>query len=196
MPRNLETERLTLRRFNAGDVEHLVSLDQDPDVMRYINGGQPTPREQIADEILPHLLSYNERRDGLGYWAAIEKSTGLFAGWFHLRPSGTGEGDPELGYRLRRSVWRKGYATEGCLAIIESAFTALNCRRIVAEMLFVNKGARRVMEKCGLQHVRTYTPDFPGSFEDAELGDVEYAAERDSWLAWRAEHQELSDARL
>lgn len=181
----LETERMTLRRFTAADVDHLVALDRDPDVMRFINGGRPTPRVTVQNEMLPHLLSYYTQPGGFGYWAAVDRSTGLFIGWFHLRPAGDSAGtDPELGYRLRRSVWRKGYATEGCLAILRKAFTDLGCDRVVAEMLFVNRGARRVMEKCGLRQVRTYTSDWPDDFDGAELGDVEYAADRDDWLSW------------
>ena len=49
----LETERLILRRFTPDDVDLLVELDSDPDVMRYINGGRPTPREEIETDILP-----------------------------------------------------------------------------------------------------------------------------------------------
>nr|WP_239579051.1 GNAT family N-acetyltransferase [Microlunatus panaciterrae] len=180
---------MILRRFTAADVDHLASLDKDPDVMRYINGGRATSRQEIADEVLPSLLSYYNRPDGFGYWAAIEKSTGLFIGWFHLRPPGyTTDGAPEIGYRLRRSEWRKGFATEGCRALIRKAFTELGVERVVAEMLFVNKGARRVMEKCGMHHVRTFQSDWPDAFEGAELGDVEYAAERDDWLIWDKEN--------
>ncbi|MFD0598013.1 GNAT family N-acetyltransferase [Catellatospora coxensis] len=49
----LETARLILRRFTADDVDALYDLDADPAVTRYINGGRPTPREQVRDELLP-----------------------------------------------------------------------------------------------------------------------------------------------
>lgn len=45
----LETDRLTLRRFTEYDVDNLFDLNSDPEVMRYINGGKPTPREEIRD---------------------------------------------------------------------------------------------------------------------------------------------------
>src|SRR5256885_13740549 len=110
----LETERLILRRFTPDDVDNLVELDSDPDVMRFINGGRPTARARIVDEFLPAFLSYYERYAGFGFWAAIEKSSGAFVGWFHFRPAPESpEGEVELGYRLRKSVWGKGYATEG-----------------------------------------------------------------------------------
>jgi RimJ/RimL family protein N-acetyltransferase len=120
----LETERLVLRRFTGADLDLLVELDGDPEVMRYITGGRPTSREELRDEVLPAFLRYYQRSPGHGFWAAVEKATGQFLGWFHLRPpEGASPDEPELGYRLRRSAWGKGYATEGSRALIRMAFT-------------------------------------------------------------------------
>src|SRR3954462_3412580 len=105
----LETERLLLRRFTEDDVDNLVELDSDPDVMRFINGGRTTPRQEIESDVLPAFLDY-ERVAGYGFWAAIEKATGLFVGWFHFRPGKSAPpGEVELGYRLRKSAWGKGF---------------------------------------------------------------------------------------
>ena len=60
----LETDRLVLRQFTAADLDNLVELDSDPDVMRYITGGRPTPREHVRDEVLPAFLAYYERFAG------------------------------------------------------------------------------------------------------------------------------------
>jgi RimJ/RimL family protein N-acetyltransferase len=143
----LETERLTLRELTRDDVDNLVELDSDPEVMRYINGGRATPREVIEREELPAFI---RRSHGYGFWAAVEKATGEFVGWFHLRPREDGAADePELGYRLRRSAWGKGYATEGSRALIERAFTDLGAQRVWAETMVVNTASRRVMERRG-----------------------------------------------
>jgi RimJ/RimL family protein N-acetyltransferase len=83
----LETERLVLRQFTEHDVDELVELDGDPEVMHFITGGRTTPREEIEKEVLPAFLRYYERYTGYGFWAAIEKSTGQFIGWFHFRPA-------------------------------------------------------------------------------------------------------------
>jgi len=83
----LETERLLLRRFTEDDLENLVELDSDPEVMRFITGGRATPREEVANEILPAFLDHYERYAGYGFWAAVEKSTEGFLGWFHFRPA-------------------------------------------------------------------------------------------------------------
>jgi RimJ/RimL family protein N-acetyltransferase len=102
----LETERLVLRRFTTADVDNLVSLDADPDVMRFVNGGKPTSREEIENEFLPAFLGYYQRYQEYGFWAAIERSTGEFLGWFPFRPRDPAVPEQaELGYRLRKSAF-------------------------------------------------------------------------------------------
>lgn len=181
---SLATERLVLRRFTAADADLLVELDADPAVMRYITGGRATPRTEIEQEVLPHFVSYHRRAPGYGFWAAVEKSTGEFIGWFHFRPRRDGPADePELGYRLRQEAWGKGYAAEGSRALIDAGFRDHGVRRVVAETMVVNAASRRVMEKCGLRLVRTFFQPWPDAIEGEEHGDVEYAVTREEWEA-------------
>jgi RimJ/RimL family protein N-acetyltransferase len=183
----LETQRLVLRRFTTADVDNLVSLDADPDVTRFITGGIPTARDEIENEILPEFLGYYEQFEGYGFWAAIEKATGEFLGWFHFRPREEADpGEAELGYRLRKSAWGKGYATEGSRALISKGFTDFGVQRVVAETMVVHQASRRVMEKAGLTLVRTFHADWPYPIEGDELGDVEYALDRAVWERRRA----------
>jgi len=177
----LETERLVLRRFTGDDVDNLVELDSDPEVMRFITGGRPSSRAEIENVIMPAFLGYDERFGGLGFWAAVERSTGQFVGWFHLRPAEGAGDDVELGYRLRRSVWGKGYATEGSRAMIEKAFAEYGARRVFASTMVVNVASRRVMEKAGLRFVRIFHQPWPDRIEGEEEGDVEYALLRSEW---------------
>jgi RimJ/RimL family protein N-acetyltransferase len=115
----LETERLILRRFTPDDLGAIVALDADPAVMRYITGGQPPLPDDQPDLCLAYWLELYERGDAWGFWAAIERSSGAFVGWFHLRPNEEDPPDePELGYRLARSVWGRGYGTEGSIALV------------------------------------------------------------------------------
>lgn len=178
----LQTERLLLREFTADDVDHLVELDGDPDVMRFITGGLATSRQDIENETLPAFLAYYGRTPGFGFWAAIERATGDFLGWFHFRPApGHPADEPELGYRLRKSAWGKGYAAEGSRALIHKGFTEFGVRRILAETMVVNTASRRVMEKSGLALVRTFHADWPHPIPGDEHGDVEYALTREEW---------------
>ena len=179
----VETERLRLRRLTSGDVDNLTELDSDPQVMRFINGGRATPRDEIENDVLPALLSHYERYSGLGFWAVEEKSTGGFVGWFHLRPAeGAPAGEVELGYRLRRSAWGNGYATEGSRALIDKGFAELGVERVVASTMVVNAASRRVMEKAGLRFVRIFRQPWPDYIEGEEEGDVEYALLRSEWV--------------
>lgn len=103
-------------------------------------------------------------------------------GWFALRPHDDGSpDDAELGYRLRRSAWGRGYATEGSRALIRKGFTELGMRRVFATTMTVNAGSRRVMEKAGLTLVRTFYLEWPDVIDGSELGDVEYALD---WADW------------
>jgi RimJ/RimL family protein N-acetyltransferase len=178
----LDTERLVLRRFTGADVAYLFDLDNDPEVMRFLTGGKPTPREEIRDEVLPRILRDYERFVGFGLWAAVEKSTGEFVGWFEFRPpEGGGPGEVELGYRLRRSAWGQGYATEGSQALIRKGFTELGVRRVRAETMAVNLASRRVMEKAGLTLARTFHGEWPDPIAGAEHGEVEYTLTKADW---------------
>jgi RimJ/RimL family protein N-acetyltransferase len=178
----LETERLLLRQFNLHDSDLLVELDSDPRVMRYITGGAPTPREEVEGEVLPAFLGYYREFPGYGFWAAIEKSTGKFLGWFHYRPApGDPLDQPELGYRLRCDAWGKGYATEGSRALIAKGFTDFEVQRVVASTMAVNTASRRVMEKSGMSLMRAFIADWPVFIPGDEHGDVEYAISRHEW---------------
>ncbi|WP_252782054.1 GNAT family N-acetyltransferase [Actinoallomurus rhizosphaericola] len=97
------------------------------------------------------------------------------------RTGAPGNGEIELGYRLRRSAWSKGYATEGSRTLIRKGFTELGVERVVAETMTVNLGSRRMMEKAGLTLVRTFHRDGLDAVEGFEHGMVEYALTKADW---------------
>ncbi|WP_030609654.1 GNAT family N-acetyltransferase [Streptomyces sclerotialus] len=163
----LETERLRLRAFTGADLDNLRELHGDSEVMRFLDGGPPTPDA---------LVTHYSHPGHFGYWAAEERATAAFLGWFEFRPVRDGRTDEvELGYRLRRSAWGRGYATEGSLALLHKGFTELGVVRVTATTMAVHTGSRRVLEKCGLRYVRTFHEEWPDPLPGAEHGDVEYA---------------------
>jgi RimJ/RimL family protein N-acetyltransferase len=171
----MKTERLTLRRFTGDDVDRLFELNSDPEVMRYLTGGKPTPREVIRDEIIPFHLAVYQRFNGLGTWAAESSAGGEFLGWFHLRAGpGADIRNLDLGYRLRRAAWNKGYASEGSAALIRKGFADLGADRVFGHTMPGNAASRRVLEKCGLTLV---------SSAEAADDEVEYALTREQWAA-------------
>ena len=157
----METERLTLRPLDPSDVDELNVLHADPEVMRFLD---PEPVE--------HFLTDS-------FYAAHEKESGRFVGWFEFKPFG--DGAVELGYRLHRAFWGLGYATEGGKALIDRGFTTGGVQKVVATTMFVNAGSRRVMEKCGLRHVRTFHVDWDEPLPGSEHGEVEYVLTREEW---------------
>ena len=183
----LETPRLVLRRLTTDDAENLSELDCDPEVMRYLTGGIPHTREEIAGRELPRYLGYYERYSDYGFWGAIERATGEFLGWFHFHPYRDAPEEIELGYRLKRSAWGKGYATEGSRALIEKGFTQLGVHKVVADTLAANVRSRRVMEALGMTlqgHFVCEECELAGSEEDKRRG-VTYALSKADWEASR-----------
>lgn len=182
MPIFLESDRLILRAFTPADTDRLFALNNDPEVMRFINGGRPADREVIQTRTLPRFLYDYPCWGTRGYWAAQEKATGSFLGWFEFRPlEEHGSAVVELGYRLHHAAWGRGYATEGCRALIAKGFMELGVQRVMAHTMTVNTRSRRVMEKSGLCFVRNFTGDWPEAIEGSEHGEVEYELTRDEW---------------
>jgi len=182
----LETERLRLRGFTDTDADArlLFELDSDPEVMRFIGPfGMPTIdayRERIRTVWLPYYAS----RPTSGFWAAVEKATDQFVGWCFVRPAPDykfaaeagwlSPNEIELGYRLKRSVWGRGLATEASAALVRLAFTDPSVTAVVAVALTPNRASTRVMEKVGMSRVREFT--IPGF----DHPSVIYAVSRES----------------
>lgn len=162
-----------------------MALDNDANVMHFINNGAPVERTEVADA-LDHMINAYDDAPGFGFWAADDKQTGEFVGWFHFRPSAHGTAaEPELGYRLRHEHWGRGLATEGARALIDKGFEELDIERVIAETMSVHRASRRVMEKAGLRLVRSFRADWPVHIPGDEQGDVEYALDRTEWDARR-----------
>ena len=180
----LESARLRLRRFTAADLDLLVELDSDPEVMRWISYGVPTPRERYEREILPRWFAQYQATPLLGYWAAESREDGAFVGWFHLRPDRFDDGEQELGYRLRRAAWGRGLATEGSMALLDHGFRRVGAGRISARTLAANHASQRVMRKCGLEYERdfVYPEDVIAGRSAQERAAVKYSLGRDDWL--------------
>ncbi|SNT38482.1 Protein N-acetyltransferase, RimJ/RimL family [Asanoa hainanensis] len=181
----LTTERLVLRDVTHDDADELFALVDDPEVMRYINGGKPASRTAARDRTLPEMLrGYPAFGGGRAVWAAEERAGGRFVGWFALRPTDPERPDvADLGYRLRRAAWGLGYATEGARAVVDKGFEELGVRLVVADTMTVNTGSRRVLEKVGLRFVNQFHTDWPDVIEGSEQGDVAYELTRAAWAA-------------
>ncbi|MDJ0518832.1 MAG: GNAT family N-acetyltransferase, partial [Trichodesmium sp. MO_231.B1] len=145
--------------------------------------GTPTSYNEIKNEFLPKVLRYYQEYPGYGFWVTIEKSSNKFIGWFHFRPgldSYMGAtlyqvDDIEVGYRLQRKMWGKGYATEGSKALIRKGFLELGTQQVVASALLANKASIRVMEKVGLKFERNFV------YSESQQAGVKYTLNKDDF---------------
>ncbi|GAA3122578.1 RimJ/RimL family protein N-acetyltransferase [Kribbella aluminosa] len=178
---DLETERLRLRRFTADDAGLLAELDSDPEVMRFLTG-QPTPRSEIEGVVLPEILKVYAEHAQLGTFAAEEKAGGAFVGWFGMQPT-TDPAAVGVGYRLLRTAWGKGYATEGTKALIARAFRELGMARVEADTMAVNHRSRAVMRRSGLRFEKVFHVHFDDPLPGTGFGEVLYSVDRHTWEA-------------
>ena len=160
------SERINYKLMTPADSELLFSLDQDPKVMRYINGGNATSREDIENVYIPRLKSFTNQTQGWGLWKLLLKDSEQFIGWVLLRPMEFFTESPqldnlEIGWRLFQSQWGKGYATEAAQAVCRAIVTANKhgeidkVKFISAVALEANKGSIGVMNKIGLDYLKT-----------------------------------------
>ncbi|MEM8835814.1 MAG: GNAT family N-acetyltransferase [Planctomycetota bacterium] len=160
-PDPIETDRLTLRPIEPSDLDAYAPIFEDPEVMRYITNGEPQPRSRAETAIEWSRSLFDER--SIGIFVGIERATGTLIGDYLLIPiphSGLGiqqherhkrGPDIEIGYRLARSAWGKGYATEGAKAVIDYAVNGPPAlAHIVGVTELENVASQRVLEKIGL----------------------------------------------
>ncbi len=143
----LETERLRLRELRPDDVNALHGVLGDPETMRYYP--HPFTREETTAWIDKNLERYAE--DGHGLWAMELKTSGELIG--NCGPTVQrvdGDDLVEIGWHVRRDLWRRGFATEAAEACRDHAFDALGLPRVISLVRPENKGSCRVAEKIGM----------------------------------------------
>jgi RimJ/RimL family protein N-acetyltransferase len=144
----LETERLILRRYERDDLDRLDRLNSNVEVMRYIGDGSLRSREQSQAAIVRTRRNY-DIFPGLGFWVAEEKPQRKFAGVFALFyiPKTV---EVEVGYRLAKSAWGRGLATEGASALVRYGIFELGLDRVVGLTHPDNAASQNVLMKAGL----------------------------------------------
>jgi len=150
----LLTERLLLRpwRDDEADLEAYLRISSDPEVMRHIADGRTLDRERAAEQLT--RFAEHWRRHGYGLRAAVERDGGAvvgFVGVMRAGQPGVRPGDVEIGWRLTRDRWGRGYATEGARAVRDHAFQRLRLARLVAFVRPANDASIGVMRKLGMR---------------------------------------------
>jgi RimJ/RimL family protein N-acetyltransferase len=159
----ITTERLIMRGWREADLAPWAAMNADPEVRRYV--GPLLTFEQAA----AWVLNYQDDLDryGFGFWAVEIRASGEFIGFTGLNTmdEGTPFSGVELGWRLARSAWGRGYATEAGLAALRYGFDAVGLPEVVAVTMARNVRSQAVMRRIGM------TTDPAEDFDDPDVGE-------------------------
>jgi RimJ/RimL family protein N-acetyltransferase len=143
----LETERLLLRAFRAGDLDDYAALNADREVLRYLTGGpEPWDRSRSWRHML--FLMGHWLFGGAGMWALEHKESGAFVGMVGFAGPECWPGF-ELAWTLARRFWSHGYATEGAREALAWAFNVRKEERVISLIHPENRASIRVAERLG-----------------------------------------------
>jgi RimJ/RimL family protein N-acetyltransferase len=157
----LETQRLKLRRWCSGDREPFAELNADPEVMEHF----PAVLSRTQSDDLIEAIEAGFEVRGFGLWALETRGGGEFIGFTGLSvPAFEAHFMPavEVGWRLARSAWGKGYATEAARAALAFGFDEVGLEEVVSFTVPGNRRSRAVIERLGMSHDPAGDFDHPG----------------------------------
>ena len=166
------TERLHFALLSEQDTPLLFEVDQDAEVMRYINGGKLTSMQTIVEVMLPRMAQYRDAERGFGIWQVRRTADNAYLGWVLIRPMGFNSATPsnddvEIGWRFKREYWGQGVASEAAKAVADAVLANNpNVQYLSAIAMPENAGSIGVMRKLGMQFIKRFM------HRDA-LGDVD-----------------------
>ena len=144
----LETPRLILREFTAGDAEAIQVYASDPEVTRFTSWGPNTP--EITASVLAGWLKDQVHTPRTEFnLAIVRREDGATIGGAGFGLTDWSVGTANFGYVLRRSAWGCGYATEAARAVRDWALIDLGLHRLIAHCEPENIGSLRVLRKSG-----------------------------------------------
>jgi RimJ/RimL family protein N-acetyltransferase len=153
----IETRRLRLREWKKGDLAAFADLNAHPEVMTHF----PSTLDRQQSDALVGRFSEHLNRHGYGFWAVEIREGAPFVGFLglsnvsfeaHFTPS------VEIGWRLAREAWGKGYAQEAARAVLRHAFDVLKLREVVSSTVPANIRSFTLMERIGMK--RNASDDF------------------------------------
>ncbi len=157
----LTTARLLLRRWRETDLVPFAAMNADPEVMSHLGG--PVGRT-ASDVLVGRFLQKWDEEPRFGFWAVELATERRFIGFVGLnRPDFSVPPAPcvEIGWRIARADWGRGYATEAAAACLAHGLETLILPEIVSFTVPDNTRSRRVMERIGMTHDRGGAFDHP-----------------------------------
>jgi len=155
------TDRLLMRRWRDPDREPFATLNGDPDTLRFF----PSTLTRAESDAFVDLIESRFELQGFGLWALEIAATGEFIGYTGLNamPEGVpGTGGMEVGWRLAKSAWHHGYATEAATAARDVAFDGVGLPEIWSITAVLNEPSIAVMRRIGMAEVGRFDhPSIP-----------------------------------
>jgi RimJ/RimL family protein N-acetyltransferase len=176
---DVQTQRLELRRFHAGDLDNLAEVFAKPEVWKF-----PYGRGLNRDETEAFLGGQIDgwRANGFGCWLVVERASGRTVGYLGLSiPTFLPEVLPavEVGWRLDPTVWGRGYATEGATAALREGFSSLGLEEICSIPQAGNPASSRVCTRLGMRLERMV--HIPATEKRGPLEAELFKITRDEW---------------
>jgi RimJ/RimL family protein N-acetyltransferase len=147
----LHTERLRLEPIADRHYDGMRKMSTDPEVMRFLNKGRPQSEEETRAGIERIKRRWEEW--GYSWWALIEIGSSDMVGAACLQHLALDDAQPlEIGWRLTRDNWGKGYASEAARSIVRHAFDTVGVDEVFAVAHPDNAASIRVMQRLGMQY--------------------------------------------
>jgi RimJ/RimL family protein N-acetyltransferase len=151
----IKTGRLLMRRWRDSDREPFAELNGDPDTLRFF----PSTLTRAESDAFVDLIESRFELQGYGLWALEITATGEFIGFTGLNamPEGVpGAGGQEIGWRLAKTAWHHGYATEAATAARDVAFGGIGLPEIWSMTAVLNEPSMAVMRRIGMEEVARF----------------------------------------
>jgi len=140
----IKTNRYILRNFQEEDAQGMFDLNNDQEVLRY-TGDKAFESIEEARQFILHYDNYTSH--GFGRWTITDQENNYY-GWCGLKQHESGMVD--LGYRIKKSFWGLGIASETAMACVNYGREVLKLTEIVGRSSADNLASVRVLEKCGM----------------------------------------------
>ncbi len=169
-----ETERLIARGYSLDDAAGAFELYGDPEVMRFLMGGQPTTSVAEQREKLAAMIErYEAMEPGMGAFAVLDKSDRRILGTAIFRRSKPRSNptsqEIEIGWHVARRVWGAGYGTEIALGLVAYGFESMAAERLVALIERGNERSSAIARRAGMRFAGTTHDYYEG--QGLELWD-------------------------
>ena len=138
-----------MRQWRESDREPYAAMNSDAAVMEFF----PSLQDRVFSDANIDRWRAEMAAQGWSNWAVELRDSGEFIGFIGLsEPRGALPFSPcvEVGWRLARNFWGKGFATEGARAALKVGFERLSLPAIVSFTAVGNRRSRAVMERLGM----------------------------------------------